>query len=240
MNRLLLRHGAAILSATLLLSSAPGMTAEEVDRRSKTIRAVPESTWQWGFALGGSSWSDLDDIRAANGGGFRSTGLAIEFNAHRKLGELGSAEVLVGADVGFFSTSSDITGLRDDIIQRSMYITPSLRLRYGERGSTRVTLEAGAGWYNTDFAELDCDNVQTIFNPGGNPPFISACDEVDQPFDSDAFGTHLGLRARFRNGMTAGFTAHFADFGDVIGVTPQDGALAGPIFVFSLGAAFGR
>ncbi len=36
-----------------------------------------------------------------------------------------------------------------------------------------------------------------------------------------------------------GLKVHFADFGTVTGLGPDTGALSGPIYIFSLGGAFG-
>lgn len=186
--------------------------------------------WEWGFALGATSWSDLGDVESTLGGDFDQYGLALDLSVHRRV-DVGNATLLLGADIGFFSTDSRIPGIFEDLIQRSVYVTPSMRLRFGEGGRGHLDLEAGAGWYTTDFAELDCDDYDPLL---GGP----VCTEINDPFDESTFGGYLGLQGGFNRWFTAGLRVHFADFGEVTGLPTVRGELGGPVYTLMFGARF--
>jgi hypothetical protein len=188
---------------------------------------VDVGRWTWSMTLGATSWSDLADLESVSGGQFNSLGFALELAAHKDVARWGSAHVLVGADMGLFTADSNIAGFREDYTQRGLYLAPSVKLRFGERRRRYVNLEAGLGWYNTDFAELDC-------NTGG-----SICAELSAPFNSDSVGGYIGLSGGLGRWMVAGLKVHYADFGAVTGIGSLTGDLKGPFYIFSLGAAFG-
>lgn len=91
-------------------------------------------------------------------------------------------------------------------------------------------MEAGLGWYQVDIAELICD--EDILNN-------IVCIEIAEPYDEDALGGYLGISGGFGGGFIMGLKVHFADFGKVTGLGPDTGDLKGPIYIFSLGGAFG-
>ena len=196
---------------------------------AQTIEKL-QNPWEWAFGLGVMSWSDLGDVQSSLGGDFDDIGFALDMSVHRKV-DLGDTTLLLGADLGFFSTDSKIPGIFEDLIQRGVYLTPSARLRFGESGRGHIDLEAGAGWYNTDFAELDCDNYNVVL---GGP----VCTEINDPFDSNTFGGYVGIRGGFNKWFTAGFRAHFADFGEVTGLPTVSGDLGGPVYTLMFGARF--
>jgi hypothetical protein len=154
----------------------------------------------------------------------------VELAGHKHVARWGSADVLVGADFGFFATQSDIPGITEDFTQRGLYLTPSMKFRFGERSKRYLNLEAGLGWYQVDFAELICD--EDVFNN-------IVCVEIAEPFDEDTLGGYLGISGGFGGGFIMGLKVHFADFGKVTGLGPDTGDLKGPIYILSLGGAFG-
>ena len=196
---------------------------------AETIEKL-ESPWEWAFGIGAMSWSDLGDVQSTLGGNFDDIGFGLDMSVHRKV-DVGDATLLLGADLGFFSTDSKIPGIYEDLIQRGVYLTPSARLRFGNSGRGHIDLEAGAGWYNTDFAELDCTDYNVVL---GGP----VCTEINDPFDSNAFGGYVGIRGGFNKWFTAGFRAHFADFGEVTGLPTVTGELGGPFYTLMFGARF--
>jgi hypothetical protein len=103
------------------------------------------------------TWSGLRDLEPAVGGGFESLGFIVELAGHKHVARWGSADVLIGVDFGFSATQSDIPGITEDFTQRGLYLTPSMKFRFGERSRRYLNLEAGLGWYQVDFAELICD-----------------------------------------------------------------------------------
>jgi hypothetical protein len=181
--------------------------------------------WSGTFALGVVSWSDLKDLDPAAGGSFDSVGYLGAFSVHRKVGEWGAADVLLGADFAVWATDSDLQGIADSFTQRGLYFTPSLRFRFGERDTRYLVLELGAGWYKVDFAELLC-------NPG-------PCVELQEVSDKDAFGGYLGVSSVFARWFFVEFQAHFTDFGEVTGFGADTGSLKGPIYMLNAGVTFG-
>ena len=186
--------------------------------------------WSGTATFGLMTWSSLRNLEPAAGGGFDSLGFVVEFAGHKHVTRLGSADVLIGVDFGIFATQSDIPGITEDFTQRGLYLTPSMKFRFGERSRRYLNLETGLGWYQVDFAELICndDNFNNI-----------VCIEIAEPFDEDSLGGYLGISGGFGGGFIMGLKLHFADFGRVTGLGPDTGDLKGPIYIFSLGGTFG-
>jgi hypothetical protein len=193
---------------------------------------IPNTPGHWGgtATFGLMTWSGLRDLEPAVGGGFESLGFIVELAGHKHVARWGSADVLIGVDFGFSATQSDIPGITEDFTQRGLYLTPSMKFRFGERSRRYLNLEAGLGWYQVDFAELICD--EDVFNN-------IACIEIAEPFDQDTLGGYLGISGGFGGGFIMGLKVHFADFGTVTGLGPDTGDLKGPIYTLSLGGAFG-
>ncbi|MFB3081839.1 MAG: hypothetical protein ACE1Z4_00015 [Gammaproteobacteria bacterium] len=186
--------------------------------------------WSATATAGLMIWSDLKDLEPAAGGGFDSVGIVVELAGHKHIARWGSADVLIGVDLGIFATQSDIPGITEDFTQRGLYLTPSMKFRFGERSRRYLNLEAGLGWYQVDIAELICDddNLNNI-----------VCIEIAEPFDEDTLGGYLGITGGFGSGFIMGLKVHFANFGTVTGLGPDTGELKRPIYIFSLGGAFG-
>ncbi len=186
--------------------------------------------WSGTATAGLMIWSGLRDLEPAAGGGFDSLGFVVELAGHKHVARWGPADVLTGVDLGISATQSDIPGITEDFTQRGLYLTPSMKFRFGERSRRYLNLEAGLGWYQVDFAELICD--EDIFNN-------IVCIEIAEPFDEDTLGGYLGISGGFGGGFIMGLKVHFADFDEVTGLGPDTGNLNGPIYIFSLGGAFG-
>ncbi len=186
--------------------------------------------WGGTATFGLMTWSDLRDLEPAAGGSFDSLGFAVEFAGHKHVAHWGHADVLIGVDFSVYATQSNIPGIAEDFTQRGLYFTPSMKFRFGERSRRYLNLEAGLGWYQVDFAELICDedNFNNI-----------VCIELAEPFEKDTWGGYLGISGGFGGGFIMGLKMHFANFGKVTGLGPDTGDLKGPIYIFSLGGAFG-
>ena len=194
--------------------------------------SIPNDPGHWGgtATFGLMTWSDLRDLEPAAGGSFDSLGFAVEFAGHKHVAHWGHADVLIGVDFSVYATQSNIPGIAEDFTQRGLYFTPSMKFRFGERSRRYLNLEAGLGWYQVDFAELICDedNFNNI-----------VCIELAEPFEKDTLGGYLGISGGFGGGFIMGLKMHFANFGKVTGLGPDTGDLKGPIYIFSLGGAFG-
>ncbi len=194
--------------------------------------SVPHAPGHWSgtATVGLVIWSDLKNLEPAAGGSFDSLGFIVELAGHKHVARWGPADVLIGVDLGIFATQSDIPGITEDFTQRGLYLTPSMKFRFGERSRRYLNLEAGLGWYQVDFAELICDddNFNNI-----------VCIEIAEPYDEDTLGGYLAISGGFGGGFIMGLKVHVADFGKVTGLGPDTGELKGPIYIFSLGGAFG-
>ncbi len=195
--------------------------------------SVPSAQGRWSGTVtaGLMSWSDLNHLEPAAGGGFDSLGFVVEMAGYKHVARWGPADVLIGVNLGIFATQSNVPGILEDFTQRGLYLTPSMKLRFGERGRRYLNLEAGLGWYQVDIAELIC---------GSDPFNNTVCIEIAEPYDKSTLGGYLGITGGLGGGFIMGFKVHFADFGNVTGLGPDTGDLKGPIYMLSLGGAFGE
>ncbi len=195
--------------------------------------SVPSAQGRWSGTVtaGLMSWSDLNHLEPAAGGGFDSLGFVVEMAGYKHVARWGPADVLIGVNLGIFATQSNVPGILEDFTQRGLYLTPSMKLRFGERGRRYLNLEAGLGWYQVDIAELIC---------GSDPFNNTVCIEIAEPYDEDTLGGYLGITGGSGGGFIMGLKVHFADFGNVTGLGPDTGDLKGPIYMLSLGGAFGE
>lgn len=199
-------------------------TTASLARADDTGDAAVEKPWLLSISAGVMNWEKLSNIESSLGGKFDDAGFGLEFAAHKRVSMWGNADVLVGVDLGVFGMESDIRGTFINLTQRGLYVTPSVKLGFGER--FRYFLEAGAGWYNVDFAEVDC-----------SAPY-AYCAELDAPYNADALGAYLGIRAQLGRTMYLGLRAHHADFGPVTGINSVSADLKGPFYLLSVGAGF--
>ncbi|MDH5622004.1 MAG: hypothetical protein OEY74_07975 [Gammaproteobacteria bacterium] len=212
MNRLI-----RVTTVTLLLANSVALADDVIDDGA----AKP---WIWSVSGGITAWENLGNIQSLAGEDFDDVGLGFEFAVHKRVSTLGSADVFLGVDVGYFGADSDIRGLYGDLVQRGLYLTPSVKLGFGEH--SRFFLEAGAGWYNVDLAEFSCYALYTF------------CLEPEVVFDSNAFGTYLGFRAPLGRLAFLGLRMHQADFGQVSGINAPLTRLEGPFYSLFVGAGF--
>jgi hypothetical protein len=212
-----MNHLIPVAAVALFLANSGAFADDVVDDGA----AKP---WLWSISGGITAWGNLGDIESTTGEDFDDMGLGFEFAVHKRVSRWGSANVFVGVDVGFFATDSNIRGLYSDLFQRGLYLTPSVKLGFGER--PRLFLEAGAGWYNVDFAEFNCYVLYTY------------CIEPELAFEANALGGYLGLRAPLGRKAFLGFRAHHADFGQITGIDSAASRLEGPFYTLFVGAGF--
>ena len=107
--------------------------------------SVPSAQGRWSGTVtaGLMSWSDLNHLEPAAGGGFDSLGFVVEMAGYKHVARWGPADVLIGVNLGIFATQSNVPGILEDFTQRGLYLTPSMKLRFGERGRRYLNLEAG-------------------------------------------------------------------------------------------------
>lgn len=212
-----MNHLIRVTALVLLMANSAAIAHDVVDNSAV-------KPWLWSISGGITAWENLGNIESFAGESFDDVGLGLEFSFHNRVSKWGSADVLLGVDLGFFATDSNISGIYSDLVQRGLYLTPSVKLGFGER--SRFFLEAGAGWYNVDFAEFSCSSIYTY------------CFEPEAVFDTNALGTYLGFRAPLGRVAFLGFRAHYADFGQVSGVDSAAARLEGPFYSLFVGAGF--
>ena len=217
------RKAAARLLWLFLVTGSPALCQDAIAED----QASTAPKWSGSVSIGASSWDNLQDLSSENGEGFDSIGWSLDFGGHRYMTRWGSADVLLGADFGFFGAEGDIPGLRADYTQRGLYLTPSTRLRFGERGKRHMDIEFGIGWYEVDIVQLDCES-------GG------ICSELDEPYNSDRMGGYAGVSGGFGQWFVMGLRVHMADFGEVSGVGAVPVKLDGPVVTLNFGLSWDR
>ena len=170
------RKAAARLVLLLLAAGSPALCQDAI--AEDQANTAPK--WFGSISIGASKWGSLQDLNSENGDGFDAIGWSLDFGGHRYMTRWGTADVLLGADFGFFGAEGDIPGLLTDYTQRGLYLTPSTRFRFGERGKRHMDIEFGIGWYEVDIVELNCES-------GG------ICSEFDEPFNSDRIALKSAL-----------------------------------------------
>lgn len=88
-------------------------------------------------------------------------------------------------------------------------------------------LEAGAGWYNSDFAELSCSAIYYYY-----------CEELGAVFYSNTVGVYLGFRLGLGKTAFVSVRAHQADFGRVGGIDSAATNLTGSFYSLFAGVGF--
>ena len=69
--------------------------------------------------------------------------------------------------------------------------------------------------------------------------FSALAGQLADTFNKDILGGYLGISGGFGGWFIMGLKVHFANFGQVTGLGPGTGDLKGPIYILSLGGAFG-
>ncbi len=162
--------------------------------------------WSWTATAGLMIWSDLKDLEPAAGGGFDSLGTAVELGGHKHVAHWGPADILIGVDFGISATQSDIPGITENFTETGVYLTPSMKFRFGERSRRYLNLEAGLGWYLVDIAEYDCEDnnfdSNNIHNDSSDDDNFNniVCTLIARPYDEDTLGGYLGITGGFGAG----------------------------------------
>ena len=208
----------AIRCAALLLLFVCGATsaaAEDI--------LDPNDQWEFGIGIGVVHWPDLVSVSTPEGE-FDSAGFSLDLFAHKSLGYWGNYRLSLGVDVGGLFADSSIPGAFRPLSMSGAYFVPSIRL--GLNQHSRFQLEAGAGWYQVDLTEFECDNVGI------------GCVELAEAYSSGTFGGFVGARANISNMLHINARVHAADFDSVIDVHGINVELAGPIVAISGGFVF--
>ena len=192
-----------------------------------------ENWIRWGIALGGNSWPAAADIEPLVGGGFDDLGPVLEFSVHFRTTQTPKSELLTGIDFGVFSSESNIPLFTETLTARGMYITPSLKWMFGKKH--RYSLDAGAGYYLVDIAEIE--------NSGWSNTEVMV-------WENDAFGGYIGGtwdigsdNPEKTHGISLGLKVHFFDLGQVSDQNPfapprfgtSAGNLEGPVYQLQIG-----
>ena len=100
--------------------------------------------WSGTVTAGLMIWSGLRDLEPAAGGGFDTLGFGVEFAGHKHVARWGSADVLVGADLGIFATQSDIPGSIEEFTQRGLYLSHEFQVMLS--GGNFEAVQAAPQW----------------------------------------------------------------------------------------------
>jgi hypothetical protein len=221
------------LAAALLLAAITPASAHEVPGPDETVDWVTPSRWRLEIALGAHVWPSLGALEPQWGGKFDDAGFDLNFAWHWPVTRFANGELLVGADIGLFSSDSNIGFIYGDLTARGAYLTPSLKWMFGRRH--RYSLDAGLGYYSVDFAEV----------VGGFPDYYET-----QVWERSSAGGYLGATVDFggafeerRSGLMLALKVHFFDLGSVRDddpflppvLGPGAGDLGGPVYSLLVG-----
>lgn len=217
---LLLFAGGAFAHST---GASKGHCDTEELEIEKLMYEAESSAWMLGISIGATSWPALADVSSSEGGSFDSTGLELGISAYRKSGQWLSQDLYVGVELGLSIFESSIAGSRNNLSQTGLYLAPSARLRMNGRSAAPWFLEAGAGWYNAEIVEYDCE--------AGFACYVDATQ-----FASDTTGGFFGVR--YGGSAFVNLRVHFVDHGRVRWADSVAGDLNGPFFVLAGGFTF--
>jgi hypothetical protein len=218
-------------------------TVATYQRAQHSRKNMPDKRHYVSIMLGAVYWPNLGEVDPSQAGfnpqqfgKFKTWGFNIEFAYHYLTTNWLDRDVWMGLDFGFFfnENKGELTliflpsgeTVDGEIGSRGLYITPSLKwFIWGQRGSHRLYLGAGAGYYLLDFAEL------YPFGEGG------------EIFEESTLGGYLSVGVRFpiskdnpeSIAVALESKVHFADFGEL---APGTGDIKGPIYLFQLGITF--
>lgn len=213
------------------LAAAP-LLPQGAAQAQDDVEWVTTSRPRYEIAIGGNSWPGLAALDAARGGEFDQAGFSLNFAAHWPAWHFARSELLAGADLGVMTNDSNIRFVSEPLVARNGYLVPSVKWMFGQRH--RYSLDAGAGFYLQDIAEVITDY-----------PLYGET----RLWEEGAIGGFLGGTIDFRGGepsrsrgLTMSLKAHFVDFGTVRDQHPlpqtlgQDaGTLRGPVYVYQVG-----
>jgi hypothetical protein len=206
-------------------------------------KSMPDKRHYGSIIIGAVYWPNLGGVDPSQAGfnprqfgKFKTWGYSIELAYHYLATTWLDRDLWIGLDFGFFfnENKGELTliflpsgeTVSGEIGSRGMYITPSLKwFVWGQRGSPRFYLGAGAGYYMLDFAEL------YPFGEGG------------EIFEESTIGGYLSAGIRFpisknspeSTAIILESKVNFADFGEL---APGTGDIKGPIYLFQLGITF--
>jgi len=187
--------------------------------------------------LGFQNWDELSRLTPAGGGSFDSGGFNLGGAFHWRMRERERNDLLVGLDFALFSNESGIRHIREDLLSRGLYVTPSVKLIFDDGAGPRYALDLGVGYYLVDIAE-----VESYY--GGY--------SEDELWEDSAFGGYIGASVDFpteasnrRRGFSISAKIHFFDLGVVSDegfflvspgtLGPNAGSLSGPVIMFQFG-----
>lgn len=199
---------------------------------------------RFAIAAGFDIWDDLNELRPQAPGQFNSGGLVIDFAAHWRMKRWGSNALLFGFDVGGFSHDSDVFHVREDVVSRGLYLTPSVKWQLGPSSGPRYSVDIGFGYYIVDITEVESYRVYGYY----------CCYSEEQLWEDSSLGGFIGATIDFGaaarrrgGGFTMGAKIHWLDLGTVRDESrfgpprtlgPNAGRLQGPVYSMQFGYAF--
>lgn len=193
-----MKHALLRRFAPVVLFAALPLAAEPVDEPRPDSRTGFRSE----LALGAHAWPDASSLAPLAGGRFDDVGFNLGGAVHWRLPDFAAHGVMLGLDFVLFPSESSVPFLSEDLMLRGGYLTPSLR--WYPRSQRRFSVDAGAGVYIADIAE-----VRTGYG------FFAET----ELWEATTAGGYVGGTWNFGkvddDGMFVSFKVHFFDFGTV-------------------------
>jgi hypothetical protein len=215
-----------VILACLMSPPVAVVAQDTTASESDTARRVRKEVF-----LGIHAWDDVSTLEPAAVGRFDSEGFNLGAAFHWRRWQLTNSSMLVGFDVALFSNESSIRHVRDDLIARGLYVTPSVKWVRNSASGVEVALDFGLGFYGADIAEVE------IFKGGG---YVES-----EVWEDTTLGGYIGGSVDFsdtgdrRRGFSVSAKIHVFDLGQVndekssalIGTLGSNaGSLSGPVF----------
>lgn len=217
----------------IIVAAGLVLVASDIAQADEDIEWVTTARGRYEIALGVHSWPGIADLEPARGGSFDEIGFSLTLAGHWPVWRFDRSEILIGADLGFYSNESNVRFVTDELIARSLYVTPSVKWMFGRKH--RYSFDAGVGYYLVDMTEV-----------AGAYPFIVET----ELWEESAVGGYVGATVDFgagdpaRNrGVMLNFKTHFVDFGSVhdqnsllpAALGSGAGELSGPVYMMQFG-----
>ena len=212
-------------AAALLLIAIPTF--------AETTQPMPASRYEvW---MGVTNWPSLADLQPVAAGSFDSIGLGLGAAMHVPLRQFENGDLLVGVDGFIVGTTSNISGLIDELLARHLYLGASLKWAFGD--ARNLQLDAGFGYHLADLAQVSSEYwgvEHEAWEEAKLGAFVGATRDI---------GAGHGGR---QSGLTLALKVHFVDFGTVSDediflepiLGPNAGSLEGPIYLLQVGFSY--
>jgi len=182
--------------------------------------------------LGVPNWPALGDLTPEAGGAFDRVGFGLGAGWYTSVGRNRDGRLLIGLDGFIAANDSNVAGVIDDALARTLYIGGAVKWALGP--ARNGSLDVGLGWYLADIAQVS------------NRAFGAEYEAWESSKTGASVGTTWDIgagRSGRHGGLMLALRVHFVDFGTVRDeevffaplLGPDAGPLDGPLYMLQIG-----